>query len=61
MGILSKFFGKQNIETTTTTITVPEVMELQRLRVFIDTLLNCTHYVAKSEFKDELPVYQQTV
>ena len=61
MNIFSKLFVKKKTESNVVTTTTSEVVELQKLRAFMDTLLNCTHYVAKSEFKDKLLAYQKTV
>ena len=58
MGILSGLFGK-NEETVKTTI--PEVTELLKLGNEMESLLDCSHYVAKSEYLDKLPVWQKTI
>jgi len=59
MSLFSKLFKGSNKGTQVST--VPEATELRKLRVFMDTLLNCTHYVAKSEYKDVIPEYQKAV
>jgi len=59
MSIFSKLFKTAKKETQQPV--VPEVEKLKKLRKFMDALLNCTHYVAKSEHKDVIPGYKDTV
>ena len=60
MSFISRLFRKERKEELQQS-TVPEVIELRKLRVFMDTLFNCTHYVAKSEYRNAIPEYKKAV